>query len=62
LYATPAETTVYHFNTKDRERYENVNGIFDHKYYTNSFHINVRTPIDAISKLEKEAEFQKISS
>lgn len=65
VYWTPAETLVYKFNQIDKAKYGSkpeYENIFKHEYYTNSFHINVRTEIDAFNKLKKEADFQTLSS
>ena len=61
LYGTPAESTVYIFARIDRERFGEIKGVTDKKYYTNSFHVSITEPIDAFSKLDFEAEFQSLS-
>lgn len=61
LYGTPAESTVYRFARIDRERFGEIKGVTDKKYYTNSFHVSITEPIDAFSKLDFEAEFQSLS-
>ena len=35
--------------------------VSDHDYITNSYHVNVREPIDAFAKLSFESEFQALS-
>jgi ribonucleoside-triphosphate reductase len=62
LYGTPAESLCYRFARIDKEKFGTVEDITDKGYYTNSYHIDVREPIDAFKKLELESEFQKISS
>jgi ribonucleoside-triphosphate reductase len=62
LYGTPAESLVYRFATKTKERFGVVEGITDKLYFTNSYHIHVQEEIDAFSKLAFESQFQKISS
>ena len=62
LYGTPAETLCYRFAKIDREKYGAITDVTDKGYYTNSYHIDVREPIDAFSKFTFESEFQKISS
>ena len=62
LYGTPAETLCYRFARIDREKYGTIKDVTDKGYYTNSYHIDVREPIDAFSKFTFESEFQKISS
>ena len=61
VYGTPLESTTYKFASKLKERFGVIEGVTDHDYVTNSYHINVREEIDAFSKLTKEAEFQKLS-
>ena len=62
LYGTPAETLCYRFAEIDKKRYGSIKDITDKDYYTNSYHIDVREPIDAFNKLGFESEFQKVSS
>ena len=62
LYGTPAESLCYRFAKIDKEKYGSIKDITDKNYYTNSYHVDVREPIDAFSKFEIEGEFQKISS
>ncbi|MCD7829285.1 MAG: anaerobic ribonucleoside-triphosphate reductase, partial [Clostridiales bacterium] len=61
LYGTPAESLCYRFAEIDRKRYGTVKNVTDKGYYTNSYHVDVREPIDAFSKFQLEAEFQAIS-
>ena len=61
VYGTPLESTTYKFATCLRERFGTIEGITDHDYITNSYHVNVREEIDAFSKLAFEAEFQALS-
>lgn len=60
-YGSPIESTTYKFAKCLRERFGVIEDITDHDYITNSYHISVREPIDAFTKLKKEAEFQKLS-
>ena len=62
LYGTPSESLCYRFAKIDKEKYGSIEDITDKDYYTNSYHIDVREPIDAFTKLELESEYQKISS
>lgn len=62
LYGTPAENLCYRFAKIDKERFGNIEDVTDKGYYTNSYHVDVREPIDAFSKLEFESQFQKIST
>ncbi len=62
LYGTPAESLCYRFARIDQEKFGNVKDVTDKGYYTNSYHVDVREPIDAFSKLSFESEFQNLSS
>ena len=61
VYGTPIETATYTFAKKLKERFGIIEGITDHNYITNSYHINVREKIDPFEKLKIEAEFQRLS-
>ena len=61
LYGTPLETCTYKFATALKKRFGIIEGITDHDYVTNSYHVVVREHIDAFSKLSLEGEFQKYS-
>lgn len=61
IYGTPIESTTYTFAKKLRARFGTIEGITDHDYITNSYHVNVREKIDAFDKLSMEAEFQELS-
>ena len=62
LYGTPAESLCYRFAKIDRKRFWEIKDVTDKWYYTNSYHVDVREKIDAVSKLAFESQFQKISS
>jgi len=61
LYGTPLESTTYKFAKCLKNRFGEIPGITDHNYITNSYHVNVREPINAFQKLKFEAEFQALS-
>lgn len=61
LYGTPIESTTYKFATKLRDRFGTIEGITDHDYITNSYHVNVREKIDPFTKLKFESDFQILS-
>ena len=61
LYGTPAETLCYRFARIDREKYGDIPNVTDKGYYTNSYHVDVREPIDAFTKFAFESEFQNKS-
>ncbi len=62
LYGTPAESLCYRFARIDKERFGTIKDVTDKGYYTNSYHVDVREPIDAFSKFTFESQFQQISS
>ena len=61
VYGTPMETTTYKFAKCLRERFGVIKEVTDHDYITNSYHVNVREPIDPFTKLKFESEFQLLS-
>ena len=61
LYGTPAETLCYRFARIDKEKYGDIPNVTDKGYYTNSYHVDVREPIDAFTKFRFESEFQNKS-
>ena len=61
LYGTPMESTTYKFAKALQKRFGMIEGVTDHNYITNSYHVNVREKIDAFTKLKFEADFQKLS-
>lgn len=61
VYGTPMETTTYKFAKCLRERFGMIKEVTDHDYITNSYHVNVREPIDPFTKLQFESEFQLLS-
>ena len=61
VYGTPLESTTYKFAKCLQRRFGEIEGVTDHNYITNSYHVNVREQIDAFKKLKFEAEFQALS-
>lgn len=61
LYGTPAESLCYRFARIDREKFGEIENVTDKGYYTNSYHVDVREPIDAFTKFAFESEFQQKS-
>lgn len=61
LYGTPIESTTDKFARCLQKRFGIIEGITDHDYITNSYHVNVREKIDPFRKLSFEAEFQELS-
>lgn len=62
LYGTPLESTTYKLAKCLKKRFGVIEGITDHDYVTNSYHVNVREQISAEDKLAFESQFQSISS
>lgn len=61
LYGTPIESTTQKFAECLQKRFGVIEGITDHDYITNSYHVNVREKIDPFTKLRFESEFQLLS-
>lgn len=61
VYGTPIENTTEKFAKCLQARFGKVEGITDRNYITNSYHIPVFEKIDAFEKINKEADFQKLS-
>lgn len=61
LYGSPIESTCYKFAKCLKKRFGVIDGVTDHNYITNSYHVPVFEKIDAFSKLRFESEFQKLS-
>lgn len=62
LLATPAEGLSGRFVRMDRERYGDMPGITNHKFYTNSFHVPVYFPISAKAKIDIEAPYHAFTN
>lgn len=58
LYGTPAETLAHKFGKAIQKEFGVIEGVSDEIYITNSYHINVKEPVDAFFKLSNEAKFQ----
>lgn len=61
VYGSPIEKTTEKFAKCLQKRFGVIEGVTDHDYVTNSYHINVREKIDAFEKLSIEAQYQKLS-
>lgn len=62
LIATPAEGLSGRFVKIDRELYGKIEGVTDHEYYTNSFHIPVYYSISAFDKIKLEAPYHALTN
>ncbi|MED1013467.1 anaerobic ribonucleoside triphosphate reductase [Bacillus mycoides] len=60
LIATPAEGLSGKFIKKDRAKFGIITDVTNHNYYTNSFHIPVYYPIQAIDKIRLEGPFHAL--
>ncbi len=61
VLATPAEGLAGRFTRMDRERFGTIEGVNDREYYVNSFHIDVKEPINIVEKIKKEAPFHALT-
>lgn len=61
LYGTPAESLTHRFCSLDKTRFGEIEGITDKGYYTNSYHVFVKEPINIFDKFKFESQFQSIS-
>ena len=62
LLATPAEGLSGRFVRMDRKLYGELEGITDHEFYTNSFHIPVYYNISASRKIRLEAPYHALTN
>ena len=62
LIATPAEGLSGRFVAIDRQNFGTIEGVTDHDYYTNSFHIPVYYPISAYDKIKIEAPYHTFTN
>lgn len=62
LYSTPSENLCDRFCRLDRELYGPLAGVTDKGYYTNSFHLDVRTKADPYSKILFEKDYPAIAN
>lgn len=62
LIATPAEGLSGRFVKMDKEIFGEIDGITNHKFYTNSFHIPVYYTISVFDKIKKEAPYHALTN
>ena len=62
LLATPAESLAGRFLRLDREKYGVIEGVTDHDYYTNSFHVPVYYPVSFSKKIDIEAPYHAMTN
>lgn len=61
LYGTPAESLTHRFCQLDTKHFGMIPDVTDKGFYTNSYHVDVREPINIFDKFTFEAEFQQHS-
>lgn len=62
LIATPAEGLSGRFIRMDQEEYGIIEGVTEHEYYTNSFHVPVYYQTDIYHKLATEAPYHALTN
>jgi ribonucleoside-triphosphate reductase len=62
LIATPAEGLSGRFVRMDRERYGSIEGVTNHDFYTNGFHVPVYYDISAFDKIDIEAPYHALTN
>ena len=61
VLATPAESLSGRFTSIDRKKFGEIRDVNDREYYVNSFHMDVKTNLSAIEKIEKEGRFHELT-
>ena len=61
VLATPAESLSGRFTTIDKKKFGEITDVNDREYYVNSFHIDVKSEISALAKIEKEGRFHELT-
>lgn len=62
LIATPAEGLSGRFVAMDRKRFGSIEGVTNHEFYTNSFHVPVYYPTEAFHKIDVEAPYHALTN
>ncbi|MDR1003095.1 MAG: anaerobic ribonucleoside triphosphate reductase [Oscillospiraceae bacterium] len=62
LLATPAEGLSGRFVRMDKQKYGVIDGVTDHDFYTNSFHVPVYFPLLAYKKIQLEAPYHALAN
>ena len=62
LYGTPQESTTGKFSKGLQKRFGDIPDITDKGWITNSYHVDIREPIDAFAKLKLEGVLQNYST
>ena len=61
VLATPAESLSGRFTTIDKKKFGEITDVNDREYYVNSFHVDVKSEISALEKIEKEGRFHELT-
>ena len=61
VLATPAEGLSGRFTKMDKRKYGIIEGVNDRDYYVNSFHVDVKEPINIVDKIKREAPFHALT-
>lgn len=62
LYSTPSENLCNRFCALDTAEFGVVEGVTDHEYYTNSFHLDVAQKASPFAKLDFEQPYAPLAS
>ena len=62
IYGSPIESTTDYFSKRLKAKFGEIEDITDKGWITNSYHIDIRQPIDAFSKLKIESQLQELST
>jgi anaerobic ribonucleoside-triphosphate reductase len=62
LYATPSENLCRRFSDLDTKEFGVVEGVTEHGYYTNSFHLDVEKQVNPYDKIDFEMPYPQYSS
>lgn len=62
VYSTPSENLCDRFCRLDKEKFGEIKGVTDKKYYTNSFHLDVEKKVDPYSKMLFEEQYPQFAS
>ena len=62
LIATPAEGLAGRFVELDKKKFGIIEGVTNHDYYTNSFHVPVYYQTEAFHKIDVEAPYHALTN
>ena len=61
ILATPAEGLSGRFTALDVEKFGIIENVNDREYYVNSFHVDVKTELPALKKIEIEGKYHELT-